>query len=717
MAGDLGSALRTASSGLLANQRALDAVANNVANVNTPGFSRKNVRFESRALDGGGVGVELGPLMRTIDEGLLKSIRLERGELGALSVQDDYFSRISDLFGSPESNTSLSHRLADFDGEIRSLALAPHDLIEQREVVRRAGDVTLALSHSTGTIQTLRANADNAIAQTVEEVNGLVARLADLTANIVRDTAVGRETGDAEDQRDRSLDRLAELLDIRVFPRSGGDIAILTSSGRTLLDGTAAPISHDRVTLVDANSTYAGGAFDAIIIGSGATARDVTAEIRGGRLAGLIEMRDSILPDLQSTLDTLTTGLRDGLNAAHNRGLPYPGLTRLDGTRRFTEPAQQTISFAAGEDSRLVIFDGAGNEVRSTSVRSLIGAASTTITNLATQIDGWLGADGSAAIVDGALQIRVSTGGRALGIRDEAGAAPGSAAQPASIAFDADADGQTDETVAGFSAFFGLNDLFIDQPPTTTHASAVVAADFKASAATLKFRTAAGALGTPVVITVGDDLSTVAAKISAATGLEADLVPEGNGIRLRLSVPDGAAFTVTEDPGAGDTLLEDLALTPAIAGIAGRIGVRADIAAAPQLLSRGAIQWDPGQGAAGGYRTGIADQTTVNALAAAFADSAVFADSGTLGSVETTIGGYATAILGDVAGRASGHTTFTAERGELVDSLQAKSENLRGVNLDEEMADLMVFEQAYAASARVFGVIKDMFDTLERMLG
>ncbi len=428
-------------------------------------------------------------------------------------------------------------------------------------------------------------------------------------------------------------------------------------------------------------------------------------------------MRDAILPDLQSTLDTLAAGLRDGLNAAHNAGLPYPGLTRLDGTRQFTEPAQQTVTFAAGGDSRLVLFDSAGNEVRSTSVRALIGGAGTTITNLAAQIDGWLGADGSAAVVDGALQIRVSASGRALGIRDEAGTAPGSAAQPASIAFDADADGQTDETVAGFSAFFGLNDLFVDQSPTTAHASAVLAADFTATAATLNFRTAAGALGTPFAIAAGDDLATVAAKINAATGLEADLVPEGNGIRLRLSATDGAAFTVTEDPGAGDTLLEDLALTTAIAGLAGRVGVRSDIVAAPQKLSRGAIQWDPGQGAAGGYRTGIADQTTVNALAAAFADSAVFADSGTLGTVETTLGGYATAILGDVAGRTSGHTTLTAERGELVDSLQAKSDNLRGVNLDEEMADLMVFEQAYAASARVFGVIKDMFDTLERMLG
>ena len=158
-------------------------------------------------------------------------------------------------------------------------------------------------------------------------------------------------------------------------------------------------------------------------------------------------------------------------------------------------------------------------------------------------------------------------------------------------------------------------------------------------------------------------------------------------------------------------------LTAAVLGLAGRLTVRADILGAPRLLSRGAVQWDPGFGAAGSYRNSIADQSAVNGLAAAHQETIAFADSGTLGPVETTLSGYATVVLGDIASRASSHTALAAERSALVESLQAKSDNLRGVNLDEEMANLMVFEQAYAASARVFGAIKDMFDTLERMLG
>lgn len=716
MAADLSYALRTAASGLVANQRALDTVANNVANVSTPGFSRKVVRFESRVSSGAGAGVQLGPLMRTIDEGLLKSIRLERGALGAMSAQSDLFARISDLFGSPEANTSFSHDLAELQGAFSALALAPHDSIEQREVVRRADDLALNLRHASATIQSLRADADAGLVRGVEEINTLVGEIASLTETIVRDTAVGRGTADVEDQRDRALDQLSGLIDIRVFSRGGGDVAVFTASGRALVDNGAAPVRHPGVAVIDAFSTYEAGNFAAITVGSGATAQDITTDIRGGKLAGLIEMRDAVLPDLQTAIDTLAGELKTRLNQVHNAGLAYPGLTRLDGTRSFTEPALQTIGFAGSEDTRLVLFDAGGNEVRSTSVRTLIGGAGATVSAVTAAIDGWLGGDGSAGLVDGALRIRVTGPGMALGMRDEAGAAPGSARTDATIGFDADADGQVDETARGFSAFFGLNDLFVDRAPTAAQASAVVAGDFAATAATLSFRNGSGALAT-VAIAAGDDLATVAGKIAAGTGLDARVVGDGGGLRLSLASADGSAFTVSQNTGAGNRLLDDLDLGPSSTGLAGRIGVRSDILASPRLVSRGAVQRDASRGANGAYHNGIADDATVHALADVFDEPLRFPAGGRLGAIETTLAGFATTLLGDTAAMTSSHEGMVRERQELVSSLESKSDGLRGVNLDEEMANLMVFEQAYAASARVFGVIKDMFDTLERMLG
>ncbi|HOT82840.1 MAG TPA: flagellar basal body protein, partial [Candidatus Defluviicoccus seviourii] len=109
MLGDLFAALRTSQSGLIANQRALSTVAQNIANVNTPGYSRKEPTLEQRVVDGNGAGVDLTQLKRTVDEGLLKTIRLETASLQEASVRQDYLGRVQTLFGSPESDTSLAH--------------------------------------------------------------------------------------------------------------------------------------------------------------------------------------------------------------------------------------------------------------------------------------------------------------------------------------------------------------------------------------------------------------------------------------------------------------------------------------------------------------------------------------------------------------------------------------------------------------------------------
>ena len=138
MSGDLTQALRTAHSGLFTSQQALDAVARNVANVNTPGYSRKIVNLEQRTLAGAGAGVDFGVLSRRIDQGLLGSLRQETGGLHASDIRRDMLDRIETLFGTPESDSSLSHVLTDFQTAVESLAAAPQDGLGQREVVRRA---------------------------------------------------------------------------------------------------------------------------------------------------------------------------------------------------------------------------------------------------------------------------------------------------------------------------------------------------------------------------------------------------------------------------------------------------------------------------------------------------------------------------------------------------------------------------------------------------
>ena len=99
MVGNLTGALRTAQSGLLTNQSALEAVANNIANVNTEGYSRKDIKMEARVVSGNGAGVQLAEVRRVIDEGLLKNLRSESGTYEMYSSQGIFFERLQEMFG------------------------------------------------------------------------------------------------------------------------------------------------------------------------------------------------------------------------------------------------------------------------------------------------------------------------------------------------------------------------------------------------------------------------------------------------------------------------------------------------------------------------------------------------------------------------------------------------------------------------------------------
>ncbi|MCZ6604672.1 MAG: flagellar hook-associated protein FlgK, partial [Alphaproteobacteria bacterium] len=436
-------ALRTAQSGLLVNQQTLNVVANNIANVNTEGYSRKIVNTESQVLAGIASGVQISEITRRIDEGLLKSIRIELGELNALIVQDNFFARMQDLFGSPENNSSLSHILDEFVASLESLTLSPDKSVEQAEVIRRAEDAILKFQDMSNTIQELRLQADVQIGEIVAQMNEIVANIDQLNDDIISNSSVNRDVSDLRDQRDQQLDLLAQFVDIRFFFRSDGDVVVFTSGGRTLVDTLPPTITHSAASSVSATTTQAEGDIAGIFVGKVQPNNDITNELRGGQLKGLVDLRDEILPNLQSQLDELAAEMRDTFNQIHNRGVSFPGAQDYAGTRIFVRPTEQTLTFAGTSDTTVTLFDSDGNQTAHTTVRTLIPANTTTIDNLATQLQTWLRANGAAsatAVVDssGKFNIDLNTTLVNLAFRDETETANGSTLQDATINFDAD---------------------------------------------------------------------------------------------------------------------------------------------------------------------------------------------------------------------------------------------------------------------------------------
>lgn len=719
--GGLTQALRTARSGLLVNQQTLDVVANNIANVNSEGYSRKIVSTETRVLNGVASGVQISEITRRVDEGLLKNIRIELAELNKFTVQDDFFARTQDLFGKPGENSSLSHLFENFTSALELLAVSPDKSLGQAEVVRRAQDVTFALQNMSETIQELRQQADVDIADTVTEMNKIVASIDQLNEDIITNGSVGRDVTDLKDQRDQRIDRLSELVDIRFFFRSDGDVVVFTSGGRTLVDTIPPKITHSAASSVSASTTKNEGDFTGIFVGTIVARNDITSELRGGQLKGLVDLRDDILANMQSQLDEFAAEMRDVFNQIHNRGVSFPGAQSYAGTRTFVRSAEQTITFNGTDDTTVVLFDASGNQTAQTTIRTLNSDVATiTIANLATQLQTFLRANGAATATvaistTNKLDINLNTPAINLSFRDETATTNGSTLEDAVIAFDANGAGPTDETVNGFSNFFGFNDFFVDNLPENIYESNVLVSTFTVSASTLTFRDSSGTLGSPLTVAAGTSLEDLATLITnSVTDVTATIVTDGSGVRLRISHDNGSSMTVTQ--AAGNTFLTDINLHLADVRVAGTLNVRADIASTPAKLSTGAVLWDADRGAAGEYFMSIGENSVIDALAEAFSASNQFDTAGGLATAKTTFAEFAGKIVSENARLAATNESSIDRQRSLTESLQFKSDSVRGVNLDEELSNLIIFEQAFAAAARVISVIQRMFETLERVI-
>jgi len=729
--GDITQALRTAQSGLLVNQQALNTVSNNISNVNTPGYSKKVVTFENVSVAGVPAGVKISSVSRKIDEGLLKSLRIENGELSTLTEKTEYFARMQELFGSPGDDTSLSHLIEKLGEAAELLAVNPDRQLEAAEFVRRAADVTNQLQSMSQTIQELRLQADSAITDKISEINTITAQIDQLNDDIISNGTVGRDVTDLQDQRDLQIDKLSAIVDIRYFFRSDGDAVVFTTAGRTLVDTVPPTLSHTAASSITPTTTHAEGDLTGIFVGTAVASNDITNEVREGELKALIELRDQLLPNLQSQIDELAAEMRDAVNLVHNRGMPFPGAQSLTGTRIFISSTTQTMtldSTSGADDVTISLFDSSGDQHAITTLETIMTSSMYgsgvqaangpwTISEVAATVEDWLQANASStstATVNsaGKLEINLNTTTYNLAFRDETATADGSAAADVSISFDSNGDGTNDETVSGFSNFFGLNDFYVDTRLDNDHETDVLATSFTTTAATLTFRDSTGSLGTLAVAT-GTSLTDLATSITNnVTNVTASVVPDGSGSRLRISHDNGSSMTVTQ--AAANTLLTTMGLHSADVGISQTLTVRSDIISTPGLVSTGRPQWDSSRGASGEYYMSTGDDTIALQMASAFSTNSAFDQAGGLTSITTKFSGYAAEILANNASLADVNDRTIESQRALTESLQFKSDSNRGVNLDEEMADLIVFEQAFAAAARVMSVIQNMIQALER---
>lgn len=304
-------ALNSALSGLRVAQQQLSVISNNVANVGTPGYSRKILPQSTQVINSTGqiIGVLPETVVRNVDLNLSRDLWTQISTVSSLDVKASYLSNIQDFHGPPDSEISISAEIARLRDAFSSLADIPDDGALQQAVFDQAGDVARKFNDFNDLIIRQRNDAQDEMSLSVDNINTLLEQIAELNGQIKGAANVNRSVAGLQDQRDEAIKALSEEIEISLFQRGDGVIVIQTRTGVQLADETTEEIFF-RPGRVSATSYYpdSSGVPGIYVGGNPATnlnAVDVTTMGLGGRLGALIEVRDELMPKYQAQLDEL----------------------------------------------------------------------------------------------------------------------------------------------------------------------------------------------------------------------------------------------------------------------------------------------------------------------------------------------------------------------------------------------------------------------------
>ncbi len=721
---------QTAIAGMKVAQSQLDLVSRNIANVDTEGYTRKTAGQNTIVLAGYNGGVTMGNIERTVNEGLLKSYLSSSATYGGVSVKSEYLSEMQTQLGTPEGENSIAANVSDLQSAFNSFAQEVNSASSRYNLLTNAQTMTNRLNSLSQNIQKLRGDADLQISADIESINELLDTVDDLNDRIVKYTVLGQDgVADLEDKRDQALRELSNYIDVTYFKRENGEIVIQTTQGVMLLDKDPHYLSHTAVTQANPTTGYADGAITGIFVDG----VDITEKITGGELSGLIEIRDETLSSLQSQLDELAGVLMDGINQAHNRGTAYPNTpSELSGSRTFIDPANQRVKIENG-DVRFIIFDGDGKQVSTASLMGDMGfpAAGGTVEEMVQTINDWLRDPDGANLpqaeasldTDGHIVINTGDTTYSVSILDEASSTTGSTQQDVTVRFDANGDGTFDRTFEGFSNFAGLNDFFSTNQNESVYDSKVLSKNANIGVRekiTLNFGSSEYPDMGSLTIYPSDNLESIVNKINAdpvlSEHLRASLVPNGNGYMLRIDNMSGSQLEITESPGAGGTtsgFLERIGLEPSNVGLSGSITIREDIQITPGLIAGGAPEFDTSSGI---YRLNAAANDIANDMGKFFSENHTFGQAGTIASSSTTLANYASTFVGNIASGISDAENTLSYQQDLLSSITTKEAQISGVDIDEELSQLIIYQKSYAACAQTFTASKEMLDILLGMM-
>lgn len=306
----ISAAIGNAISGLTAASRGTEIVSANIANARTDGYGRRELDLSPRIHERGG-GVAIDGIDRVINAGILADSRLALAQLGSSDSLARFHAAMENVIGIPTESSSLDGFLAAFSAALTSASARPDSNIRLSAVLDTASALAGKINDIAETVQNARMDAEKSIANDVVRLNTTIERVATLNRQIASLMGQGKDASSQMDARQAAVDSISDIAPLKQVHRERGQIALFTTGGAILLDGTKpASIEFAQAGTIGPNTSLSTGTLanlrfnDKIL-----TSFQQAAMFAGGALGANFAIRDEIAPTYQIQIDAFAMDL------------------------------------------------------------------------------------------------------------------------------------------------------------------------------------------------------------------------------------------------------------------------------------------------------------------------------------------------------------------------------------------------------------------------
>ena len=308
--------LNIARTGMAANRKSMEVTGNNIANVNTPGYSEQSAEAKSiPGVQSGrltfGQGVNIEEISRAEDIFIQEQLQGAEEKSGKAKAKSTPLAELEQVFGVEGDN--LATKMEQFFASWKDLAQNPGGEVERAQVIQRGKNLVSAFEEVGRNLDTVRSNINESLRSEVKTVNSKLRQVADLNTKIANARATGGNAHSAQDERELLLRDLSGKLGVSTYKGKNDMVSVALPGGQVLVQGEEANQLQE-----DSGN---------ILLDTGNTTWELERSDLGGAFQGNLNIRDVFVPRVREQVDTLQHDLVTEVNAQHQKGYGLDGET------------------------------------------------------------------------------------------------------------------------------------------------------------------------------------------------------------------------------------------------------------------------------------------------------------------------------------------------------------------------------------------------------